>query len=104
MLGRLAMTVDECIHAYKNVAQQAFTPKRTGAAILPMPPSGTFSATQLECAIKQTIREYCIQTQCVEQRKRGIATIETCSHGHMEFRDGSCTKTYVPEWNEIFPI
>ncbi|KAK2025975.1 hypothetical protein LX32DRAFT_37125 [Colletotrichum zoysiae] len=29
ILGRLGMTVDQCIQADKEVAQQAFTPKRT---------------------------------------------------------------------------
>ncbi|KAJ9322858.1 hypothetical protein DTO027B5_2900 [Paecilomyces variotii] len=93
LLGRLSMTVDDCIRAYKKVAQQAFTPKRT--TILPASPSGSFSATQLESVIKQTIREYCIDPQCVAQRKQGKQTINTCSHEEMHFRDRSCTKTVV---------
>jgi hypothetical protein len=88
------MTVDECIRAYKKVAQRAFTPKRT--SILPAPPSGAFSATQLEAAIKQTVREFCVDPKCVAERAQGKLTIETCLHGEMEFRDASCTKTYVP--------
>ncbi|KAH7162472.1 acyl transferase/acyl hydrolase/lysophospholipase [Dactylonectria estremocensis] len=93
MLGRLGMTVDECIHAYKKVAQQAFTPKRT--AIFPASPSGAFSATQLENAIRQTIRDHCVQPECVEQNKRGTTPAETCSHDDVHFRDSSCTKTVV---------
>ncbi|KAH8748437.1 acyl transferase/acyl hydrolase/lysophospholipase [Diaporthe sp. PMI_573] len=36
MLGRLRMTVDECIQAYDKVGQAAFTPKRR---IFPLPAS-----------------------------------------------------------------
>ncbi|CEI60191.1 unnamed protein product [Fusarium venenatum] len=91
MLGKLGMTVDECIRAYKKVAQQAFTPK--SRSIIPGPPNGAFSAKQLEAAIKQTVREHCMDPVCVEQRKRGRDTAGTCPHGEMQFRDDSCTKT-----------
>lgn len=87
------MTVGECIQAYRNVAQQAFTSKRT--AILPGRPSGAFSATALEEAIKQTIREYCVEPECVSRRNQGQQTIEACKHSDMLFRDPTCTKTYV---------
>ncbi|KAL1972818.1 hypothetical protein VTN31DRAFT_6360 [Thermomyces dupontii] len=93
MLGRLRMTVDECIRAYRNVAQQVFTSKRT--AILPGRPSGAFSATALEEAIKQTIREYCVEAECVARRSQGKQTIESCKHSDMLFRDQTCTKTAV---------
>ncbi|KAK8073314.1 hypothetical protein PG994_004213 [Apiospora phragmitis] len=57
MLGRLGITVDECIRAYENVGRAAFTPKRT---LLPIaPPKGAFSATALEGAIKRVVREHC---------------------------------------------
>lgn len=94
MLGRLRMTVDECIRAYKKVAQQAFTPKRT--SILPAPPTGAFSAKALETVIKQIIREFCVESQCVAQRSRGYSTDESCPHSEIAFRDGSCQKTYDP--------
>ncbi|KAK4139118.1 kinase subdomain-containing protein, partial [Dichotomopilus funicola] len=93
MLGRLRMSVDECIRAYKKVAQQAFTPKRT--TIFPASPSGAFSAKALEEAIKQTVRDFCSQPECIARRMHGTTTAETCPHGEMAFRDGSCTKTVV---------
>ncbi|KAF5682097.1 acyl transferase acyl hydrolase lysophospholipase [Fusarium denticulatum] len=93
MLGKLGMTVDECIRAYKKVAQQAFTPK--SRPNLPGSPSGAFSAKQLEAAIKQTVKEYCIDPACVQQRKEDQATAETCPHGEMQFRGDSRTKTVV---------
>lgn len=94
MLGKLGMTVDDCIRAYKKVAQQAFTPKPW--AIIPGRPNGAFSATQLEAAIKQTVREYCINSACLEQRKHGEPTAESCPHEDMHFRGESSTKTCVP--------
>ncbi|KAM0256538.1 hypothetical protein ACHAPA_012138 [Fusarium lateritium] len=93
MLGKLGMTVDECIRAYKKVAQQAFTPK--ARAIIPGRPNGAFSATQLEAAIKLTVREHCINPMCLEQRERGEPTTESCPHDDMHFRGESSTKTVV---------
>src|SRR5437773_6666845 len=92
MLGRLRMTVDECIRAYKEVAQQAFTPKRT--TILPVSPAGAFSAKALESAIKTTVKKSCVEPECAARRSQGFPTTETCPHSEMEFRDGLCTKTY----------
>jgi hypothetical protein len=93
MLGRLGMSVDECIRAYKTVAQQAFTPKKT--RIFPASPSGAFSAKALEAAIRQTVRDFCTQPECVARRAQDRTTAETCPHGEIAFREGSCTKTYV---------
>lgn len=86
------MTVDECIKAYRKVAEQAFTPKRKH---LPASPSGAFSATQLQAAIKQTVREHCGDPECVEEWRRAGSTSETCQHEEMPFRNRLCTKTYV---------
>jgi hypothetical protein len=94
MLGRLGMTVDQCIRAYRAMAQEAFTPKRS--AILPGSPSGAYSATALEAAIKKVVREYCVEAACVAQRRKGFMTTDSCPHGDMmAFRAPGCTKTYV---------
>jgi hypothetical protein len=87
------MGVDECIRAYKTVAQQAFTPKKT--RLLPASPSGAFSAKALEAATKQTVRDFCVQPECVARRAQGRRAPEACPHGETAFRDGSCTKTCV---------
>ncbi|KAI1187709.1 acyl transferase/acyl hydrolase/lysophospholipase [Nemania serpens] len=93
MLGRLRMTVNECIRAYDRLGQTAFSPKRT--SILPAPPSGAYSARALESAIKQTVREFCVEASCIEKRDRGDSTIYSCPHENAVFRDPSCTKTVV---------
>ncbi|KAJ1329894.1 cGAMP-activated phospholipase [Microdochium nivale] len=93
MLGRLGMTVDECIRAYKNLAQHAFTMKRT--TLLPASPAGAFSAKALEAAIKRTVREFCVEPECLGRRRQGQSTTETCPHGEALFRSTSCTKTTV---------
>ncbi|KAI0483868.1 acyl transferase/acyl hydrolase/lysophospholipase [Xylaria cf. heliscus] len=93
MLGRLEMTVDACIRAYRKLAAQAFTPKF--GRIFPASPRGTFSAKALESAMKQVIRENCVETSCREQRSRGIPTGQTCPHEGMMFYDDSSTKTVV---------
>lgn len=63
MLGRLEMTVRECIAAYRAVAEAAFT--RRFRIPLPGPPRGVYSATALAKAIKSVIKEYCRDMQYV---------------------------------------
>ncbi|KGO78332.1 Acyl transferase/acyl hydrolase/lysophospholipase [Penicillium italicum] len=72
MLGRLGMTVDECIRAYRKVAERAFTPK--AHAIIPARLNGAFSAHALEEAIKQTVTEFCTNRECVNRRRNGLST------------------------------
>jgi hypothetical protein len=93
MLGRLGMTVDECVRAYRKVAEQAFTRKRS--SIFPARPSGAFSAEALENAIKETVRKFCVEETCMMSRREDRPTSKTCSHSHVPFRDEECTKTYV---------
>ena len=82
MLGRLGMSVHECLNAYKKMAQKAFTPKHR--IHLPAVPSGAFSATALEGAIKAVIKEQCPEEQC---KTNG------CHHDDKVFRDRACCKT-----------
>ncbi|KAI8625843.1 acyl transferase/acyl hydrolase/lysophospholipase [Xylariaceae sp. FL1651] len=93
MLGRLGMTVDECIRAYDKLAQTAFTPKYNLFPIAP--PKGAYSAQALTAAIKQTVRESCVDPSCSSQRRQGKPTVDTCPHDDAEFRNPSCTKTAV---------
>ena len=93
MLGRLGMTVDECIRAYENVGRAAFTPKWTPLPIAP--PKGAFSATALEGAIKRVVREHCTEPTCITQRSQGRPTADTCPHEDLKLRDAKCKKTYA---------
>jgi hypothetical protein len=93
MLGRLGMTVEACIQAYRAMAQEAFTPKRS--AILPAAPTGAYSATALEGAIKRVVREHCDDPSCITRRQSHPtgSTVNACPHGEMLFRHAGCTKT-----------
>ncbi|KAL2885071.1 FabD/lysophospholipase-like protein [Ceratocystis lukuohia] len=93
MLGRLGMTVNQCIRTYRELAETAFTPKRR--RFLPVSPSGAFSAKKLEAAIKQAIRENCTMESCVQHRLAGNPTTNFCKHEDQELHDESCTKTVV---------
>ena len=94
------MAVDECIRAYDEVAQTAFTPKKMRLSFAP--PKGAYSATALEVAIKETIRKYCMEPGCVARRTAGQSTAKTCQHGDdARFRSTSCTKTYVLRYKTI---
>lgn len=90
MLGRLGMTVDECLQAYQKVAERAFTPK--AHAIIPARPNGAFSAHALEEAIKQVVTEFCTEKECVNRRRNGLSTTP-CQHSDLAFREQACTKT-----------
>ncbi|KOS47673.1 hypothetical protein ACN38_g1342 [Penicillium nordicum] len=92
MLGRLGMTVDECLQAYLKVAEHAFTPK--AHAIIPARPRGAFSAHALEEAIKQVVTEFCTEKECVNRRRNGLSTTP-CQHSDLPFRQPTCTKTVV---------
>ncbi|KAI1737753.1 acyl transferase/acyl hydrolase/lysophospholipase [Xylaria scruposa] len=93
MLGRLGMTVDECIRAYENVGRAAFTPKRRLPSIAP--PKGAFSAKALEAAVKKVVKDNCTEPQCATRRSQGRATVDTCPHEDLGLRDTTCTKTVV---------
>jgi hypothetical protein len=60
MLGRLGMSVKQCLEAYKRMAEQAFTPKGNRffrAFSLPASPRGKFSGNYLADAIKKIVKE-----------------------------------------------
>ncbi|KAK5652534.1 hypothetical protein OQA88_10440 [Cercophora sp. LCS_1] len=90
MLGRLGMTVEECLEAYQEVARQAFTRKRR-LQFLPSS-SGSFSATALENAIKKVVKQYCTEPNCVDERDKGN---NTCPHDDLQFGKDGCVKTAV---------
>ncbi|KAJ5193345.1 hypothetical protein N7449_009487 [Penicillium cf. viridicatum] len=92
MLGRLGMTVDECIRAYRTVAKRVFIPKRN--AIITARSNGALSAQIFEEAIKETVREFCTDGECLNRRCNGLST-PPCEHSDLLFREQACTKTVV---------
>ncbi|KAL2887644.1 FabD/lysophospholipase-like protein [Ceratocystis lukuohia] len=93
MLGPLRMTVDQCIRAYRELIEVAFTPKRR--RFFPASPSSAFSAKKLEHAIKKIVREYCTMPSCMEHRQAGNSTTDFCQHENQELHDDPYTKTVV---------
>ncbi|KAI0164298.1 FabD/lysophospholipase-like protein [Hypoxylon sp. FL1284] len=86
MLGRLGMTVEDCIEAYRNLAERAFTPKRRLLSV-PVSPKGAYSALELERAMKEVVKNQCKDEKCFDS--------QTCSHGNEPFCNDSCVKTVV---------
>ena len=84
MLGRLRMSVDECLNAYKTLAESAFTPKKDFFLHPPARPTGAFSATALEEAIKSVVVEQCRKGACDSGNHPAAETL---------FRDETCCKT-----------
>ena len=78
------MSADECLRAYKTLAESAFTPKKDSFFHLPGRPTGAFSATALEEAIKTVVVEQCIKGVCDNGKN---------SAAEMPFRDETCCKT-----------
>jgi len=96
MLGRLGMTVDECIQAYRKFAPRAFNPNLTPICFATlMGAFSTFLTKALEARVKQTIREFCTEAECVAQRRQGQTTVKSCPHSEIEFHSWACTKTAV---------
>ncbi|KAL1995554.1 hypothetical protein VTN49DRAFT_1741 [Thermomyces lanuginosus] len=93
MLGRLGMTVNECIREYREFARQAFTPDSTCMTTSNSPSEPTFSVGRFEDAIKSTIRKFC--PNCKGHLKNGHSAVQICPHENMLFRDETCTKTVV---------
>ncbi|KAI1496127.1 FabD/lysophospholipase-like protein [Biscogniauxia marginata] len=85
MLGRLGMTVDDCIKTYRVIAQRAFTPKLRFP--FPGPPRGAYSAKALEKVIKEVVKTQCKSSGCPDE--------QTCCHENLAFRDNTCVKTIV---------
>ena len=97
------MTVGACIEAYKRVAAQAFTPK--SCRFFPASPRGAFSAKALESAMKQIIRENCVEKECRERRSQGSPTGQTCCHDELPFyKESAAAKTYALFNHEILKI
>ncbi|KAK6951426.1 hypothetical protein Daesc_007961 [Daldinia eschscholtzii] len=84
MLGRLGMTIEDCIDAYRRLAKKAFTPKRR-LSPLPLPPTGAYSAKALEKAIKEVVKTECKDETC--------STWDSCPHENALFRSDACVKT-----------
>ncbi|KAI1467811.1 FabD/lysophospholipase-like protein [Daldinia caldariorum] len=86
MLGRLGMTIEDCIIAYKRLAKRAFTPKRR-LIHFPLTPTGAYSAKALEEATKEVVKAQC--------KDRACSSWDTCSHENALFRNDACVKTAV---------
>ena len=71
----------------------AFTPKRKLLTIAPS--EDAFSATALEGALKQVVREHCTEPARIMQRSQGRPTADTCPHEDLRLRHVTCTKTYA---------
>ena len=56
MLGRLRMSVDDCIEAYASLSDKVFQKKRQGISILGKV-QARFDSKELENAIKQVIEK-----------------------------------------------
>jgi hypothetical protein len=67
MLGRLGMTVMNCLKAYKQMAERAFTPVKSKltAWAHPAPPKGKFSGESLADAVKDIVEEYADDAQAI---------------------------------------
>ncbi|KAL2886164.1 Vegetative incompatibility protein HET-E-1 [Ceratocystis lukuohia] len=90
MLGRLKMSVDQSIEAYKRLASSVFAPEST-----PSLSSSNFSAKKLEMAIKQMICDNCTACLLHQESSGFAASAHTCPHEDMLFTNEHDTKTAV---------
>ncbi|KAL2886104.1 putative acyl transferase acyl hydrolase lysophospholipase [Ceratocystis lukuohia] len=96
MLGRLGMSIDDCIKAYKELCNAAFAP---GEQIWPMrirtKSTSSILTANLENALKKAIRENCPVEQCAREREEDASRVNTCRHEDEKFLDKKCPKTAV---------
>ncbi|GIZ44722.1 hypothetical protein CKM354_000791300 [Cercospora kikuchii] len=88
MLGRLEMSVEAAIEAYKELGKKAFTPKRMFSA--PASPKGYYSATKLEEAAEHVVRAQCHEETCTHSHGT-----HSCTHEDELFREKNSCKTAV---------
>ncbi|PPJ59952.1 hypothetical protein CBER1_09886 [Cercospora berteroae] len=88
MLGRLEMSVEAAIEAYKELGKKAFPPKRMFSA--PASPKGFYSATKLEEAAQHVVRAQCHEETCTHSRGT-----HSCTHEDRLFRESNSCKTAV---------
>ncbi|CAG5156682.1 uncharacterized protein ALTATR162_LOCUS4479 [Alternaria atra] len=78
MLGLLGMTVQQCLEAYKRMAEQAFTPKRKWLCRklnMPASPRGKFSGKSLADAVKKIVKEHTGDEEAVFADKTCVKTV-----------------------------
>lgn len=95
MLGRLRMSVNECIQEYRDFARQAFSRKSMRIFSSNAQFGPVLSAGNLESAMKLIIRKHCVEEGCRKRREKNQSTVQTCPHENALFQDRTCTKTYV---------
>ncbi|KAL2887781.1 putative acyl transferase acyl hydrolase lysophospholipase [Ceratocystis lukuohia] len=98
MLGRLGMTVGDCIETYKEISQTAFAPQRSSwTRFIVGSTSSIFSTVSLEDAIKKAIRDNCPRTECAGRQKtaNSTSTSDGCQHENDYFLDQNCIKTVI---------
>ncbi|PHH49483.1 hypothetical protein CFIMG_006583RA [Ceratocystis fimbriata CBS 114723] len=92
LLGRLRMSVDDSITAYKEIMTEAFVENLWEKK----QPLSKFSAKNLQKQIQETIRQYCPESECVQRRKsNNDEGVQQCSHVNALYSDESSTKTVV---------
>ena len=77
MLGRLGMTVQQCLEAYKRMAEQAFTPKKKWLhwkLTILASPGGEFSGESLADAVKKIVKEHTGDEEAVFADKTCVKT------------------------------
>ncbi|KAL1997361.1 hypothetical protein VTN49DRAFT_3963 [Thermomyces lanuginosus] len=95
MLGRLRMSVNECIQEYRDFARQAFSRKSMRIFSSNAQFGPVLSAGNLESAMKLIIRKHCVEEGCRKRREKNQSTVQTCPHENALFQDRTCTKTVV---------
>jgi len=83
MLGRLKMSVKECLKAYTDMAERAFTPAESRwpwwlqwlEVRLPAPPKGEFSGESLANAVRAIVQKYADDKEAVFAEETCVKTV-----------------------------
>lgn len=112
MLGRLRMSVDECIDAYSNLTRHIFSPVHSkanlpGRAIAKFKAEGKFESEPLESHVKRILRERgCSEVELLKDERADSPKISVCAVQETN-ADSVVIRSYHSgsgEWDDLYPI
>ncbi|KAH8716803.1 acyl transferase/acyl hydrolase/lysophospholipase [Phaeosphaeriaceae sp. PMI808] len=112
MLGRLRMSVEQCIEAYKSLSKRIFTPVNAkaniaGRAMTRLKAEGKFESEPLEKVVKEMCREYGLSDiELLKDESADAPKVFLCAAQGIN-SDAVVIRSYVSgsgEWDDLYDI
>jgi predicted acylesterase/phospholipase RssA len=112
MLGRLRMSVNDCIEAYQRLSEKIFTPVHSnsnvaGRAVAKFKAEGKFDSEPLETTVKQMCQEHLSsESELMRDDDKDAPKVFVCAVQGSN-SDSVVIRSYkngMGEWDELYPI